>query len=100
VTLLCLLLGPPLRANAEENAVSLAPGAAGLAADPALPPAGLDVNRQPAAPSAAPKSTILERWWFWTAVGAVAAATVGVIIVSSRGSAVPSTELGNQVFAR
>jgi hypothetical protein len=42
--------------------------------------------------------SIFARWWFWTAVGAVAAATVAIIVVSSRGHTPPATDLGNQEF--
>ncbi len=49
-------------------------------------------------PEPAPPS-VLGRWWFWTAVSAVAVATVAVIVVSSRGQASPATNLGNQEFS-
>jgi hypothetical protein len=52
--------------------------------------------RSPAPEPASP--SIFRRWWFWTAVGVVAAATVTVIVLSSRGDAPPSTDLGNQEF--
>ena len=42
--------------------------------------------------------SILGRWWFWTAVGVAAAATVAIIVVSSHGHAPPATDLGNQEF--
>jgi hypothetical protein len=42
--------------------------------------------------------SIFHRWWFWTAVGAAVAATAVIIVVSSRGHAPPSTDLGNQEF--
>ena len=42
--------------------------------------------------------SLFGRWCFWTAVGAVVAATVVIVVVSSRGQAPPSTDLGNQAF--
>jgi hypothetical protein len=115
----CLLTSWPARAQGEnaENAVepaAVAP-AAELPAPPAAapvpvapppslplapsPPAAanpaLDV-RSPAQEPAQP--SVFRRWWFWTAVGAVAAGTVAVIWISSRGHAPPATDLGNQEF--
>ena len=45
-----------------------------------------------------PRSAIYKRWWFWTAIGAVAAgtATVAVIMVERDPTKVPSTSLGSQ----
>jgi hypothetical protein len=45
-----------------------------------------------------PRPSIFRRWWFWTAVGVVAGATVAVIVISTRGHAPPTTDLGNQEF--
>jgi hypothetical protein len=44
------------------------------------------------------QSSIFGRWWFWTAVGVAATATVAIIVVSSHGHAPPATDLGNQEF--
>ena len=83
--------------------LSATPPALPLAPSPLLPappppsptnPA-LDV-RGPAQQAAKP--SVFGRWWFWTAVGAVAAGTVAVIWISSRGHAPPATDLGNQEF--
>lgn len=57
-------------------------------------PAGVQLDG--AATSEEP--TLVSRWWFWTAVGAVAIATAAIIVASSRGSAPPSTTLGNRTF--
>jgi hypothetical protein len=56
---------------------------------------GLDLDDKPS-PAAAP--SLFRRWWFWSAVGVVAAATLATIVVSSRGQAPPATDLGNQEF--
>lgn len=94
--LLCFALGSSRRLNAQEAAAAFAPDSAGMSAGASsFPPAGLDLNAQP--PS--PEPPLLARWWFWTAVGAIAVATVAVLVGSSRGSALPATNLGNQVFA-
>jgi len=45
-----------------------------------------------------PSPSIFRRWWFWTAVGAAVAATAVVIVISARGPAPPTTNLGNQAF--
>jgi tetratricopeptide (TPR) repeat protein len=44
---------------------------------------------------------IYKKWWFWTGiVVAGAAATTATILVTSPGSAVPSSDLGNVDFAK
>jgi hypothetical protein len=103
VLLGCFLAGGPARAQ-EENAVEPAPAqpAAVLPAIPPLPPPpppspALDVS-SPAQQPPASRPSLFRRWWFWTAVGAVAAGTVAVIIISSHGHAPPATDLGNQEF--
>jgi hypothetical protein len=92
IVLLGFLLHGLPRADAAEPPATLAD--AGAPGTDELP-AGLQLSR----PEPAAHPTMVSRWWFWTAVGAVAAATATVIIVSSRGSAPPTTNLGNQVFA-
>lgn len=89
---------PPL---AEQPAAAPAPvPAAPLPSSAATPgaPANPALDLQTPTPSAEPGTSVLRSWWFWTAVGAAAAATVAVIWVSSRGSAPPATDLGNQEF--
>jgi hypothetical protein len=96
-TLLCLALASLGPAKAEETTPATASPAPAIPAPaPESPPApGLDTSTaapEPAAPS------LLGRWWFWTAVGVVAAATVAVAVLSSRAAAPPATDLGNQEF--
>ncbi len=92
---------------AQEN-----PAAPVRAAEPATPPPSSPAAFAPLAPTQSPPTnsaldlrtpapehpSILGRWWFWTAVGVAAAATVAIIVVSSRGHAPPATDLGNQEF--
>jgi hypothetical protein len=92
--LLCLL-SAQIGAAAEEESVPAQPPLA-LRADAAAPPApGLDLQT---APTTSNRPSVLKSWWLWTAVGVVAAGTVAVIVLSSRGSAPPPTDLGNQAF--
>ena len=58
-------------------------------------PAALDLDRQ--APRAGDDS-LFRRWWFWSVVGTVVAATVAIAVFSSRGHAPPASDLGNQEF--
>jgi tetratricopeptide (TPR) repeat protein len=61
------------------------------------PTAGIDLSaRDKAAPSSG--GAFYSRWWFWTAVGAVAAgtATVAVIMATRDPTKIPSTSLGSQ----
>jgi hypothetical protein len=97
VTLLCLALASVGTAKADQaNPGAVSPGTAIPAQAPSLPDsAGLDMSTaapEPEGPS------LLGRWWFWTAVGVVAAATVAAAVLSSRASAPPATDLGNQEF--
>jgi len=81
------------KASAAETQPPLEPDLAALAT--AAPPAGLQLNQtDPGSPP-----TMVSRWWFWTALGAVAVASAVVIVASSRGAAPPATALGNRVFA-
>lgn len=91
--LLCFLSAGMRAASAAETQPTLEPDLAALGTD-ALP-AGLELN--PTDPGSPP--TMASRWWFWSAVGAVAVASAVVIVASSRGSAPPGTALGNRVFA-
>jgi hypothetical protein len=93
-----LLVSGPAWAQGEAVEPPPATPATPLPAAAPPPPApnpGLDVRTptpEPARPS------VFRRWWFWTAVGVAAAATVAVIVISSRGDAPPATDLGNQEF--
>jgi hypothetical protein len=93
--LLCFAPGSSQRLNAQEAAAAFTADSPAMIAGASFPPAGLDLTPQ----AASPEPPLLARWWFWTAVGAIAVATVAVIVGSSRGSALPATNLGNQVFA-
>jgi hypothetical protein len=83
----------PTAPPASASAAPLPPSAATPAA-----PANPALDLQTPTPAAEPGSSVFRRWWFWTAVGAAAAATVAVIWVSSSGNAPPATDLGNQEF--
>ena len=111
----CLGSSLPVRAQQEtaERAVeqaAVAP-AAELPATPPQMPLAPPPPLQPAPPAPAnpaldvrgpgpepARPSVFRRWWFWTAVGAVAAGTVAVIIISTRGHAPPATDLGNKEF--
>jgi len=43
---------------------------------------------------------VWQRWWFWTAVGAVVLGGVGAAVLSSgsNGSSIPATDLGDKRF--
>lgn len=96
-------LTPPSENPAQENQPAMAPPYPApdfsnptpeqSGPDPAIP--ALDLRSSPAE---APKTSLFKRWWFWTAVSSAVAATVAVIVVSSRGHAPPTTDLGNQEF--
>ena len=99
----CFLASWPVRAQGE-SAAELAPVPppaalpAPLPAAPPLPPPpnpALDVRAPAPEP---PQPSVLDRWWFWTAIGAAAVATVVVVVISTRGHAPPTTDLGNQEF--
>lgn len=81
------LPGPTEGATNGPAPVSPAPL---LAPTPAAP-----ADAPPLIPSAAPESgPFYTRWWFWTAVGAAAVTTVGILIATS-GSSPPHTDFGN-----
>ncbi len=95
----------PARVSAPTAAAG-APGGASpeVATRPAValpvetaPSPALDL-RTPAPAAEPAQPSLFGRWWFWTAVGVAAAATVAVILVSSEGSAPPASDLGNQEF--
>jgi hypothetical protein len=58
-------------------------------------PAALDLSTRT---QAAPAGPVYTRWWFWTAVGAVAAgtATVAIILARRDPTSIPSSGLGSQ----
>jgi hypothetical protein len=100
-------LGPrPAEAPATVTApVALAPPVAGDG--PATtPPVALAPSVAPAPslvvapPPAAGERRLTQRWWFWTAVGAVVVAGVTGIVLATRGGSteVPGTTLGSQGF--
>lgn len=85
----------PTGASSPSGPLLPRSGQAAAVAAEATPSPALDLRAQS---QAQPQPSLFTRWWFWTAVGAVAAATVAVIVISSRGQAPPATDLGNQVF--
>jgi hypothetical protein len=94
VAVLCFSLALPTRVCAQQAVPALptsTPPVPVPTAETTIP--GLDTNAKE--PTAPPR---VRRWWFWTAVGLVAGATVTVAVLSSRGSAPPATDLGNQKF--
>jgi tetratricopeptide (TPR) repeat protein len=60
-------------------------------------PAGLDLRAHDET-AAKPSSPLVSRWWFWTAVGAVAAgtATLAIILARRDPTQIPSSGLGAQ----
>jgi tetratricopeptide (TPR) repeat protein len=59
-----------------------------------LPPSGRDL---PALADSGRSRPIYKKWWFWAGIGAVAAGTVAVVVVSSGKSvSVPGSDLGNR----
>jgi hypothetical protein len=113
-----LLLGQERAAFAQTGTSASPPAApawspppAEIAPAPPVAPAG--VAPRPLPPSAAvapstaeppvvllvpppkPAPSVTDQWWFWTAVAGVVVVTATVLLVSTRGSDVPSTKLGN-----
>jgi hypothetical protein len=62
--------------------------------DPAAPAAYVPpgANLAPAAP---PHEPLTKKWWFWTAVGAVVATAVVLVVVADHGPTPPDSTLGN-----
>jgi hypothetical protein len=92
IALLCILSNALPQADAAEPPPAQTSDTGST--DTSELPAGLQLDQ----PSPAVPPSMVSRWWFWTAVGAVAVATAAVVIASSRGSGPPTTNLGNQVF--
>lgn len=63
---------------------------------PAAASPALDFS-QPAV-SADKDEPLVEKWWFWTAIGAAVVGTVVAIVLIESGSSTPRTTLGNQEF--
>jgi hypothetical protein len=63
---------------------------------PAATSPALDFS-QPAAQTDKDES-LFEKWWFWTALGAVVVGTVVAVVLIDGGSSAPRTTLGNQEF--
>src|SRR5450432_4270600 len=103
---------PPPVANQPASPGSLAPDPAtapGTTFSPATSVAtpdtaispeavNLDLSVSPPAMAQPPPSEapIFERWWFWTAIAAVAVTAV-VIVATSSGPSAPHSDLGNMV---
>lgn len=108
------LLGAPVRAQLVPDApppaapppatgVPIEPitggplsGSAPLGAAPLLTPTpSAPMDAPPLTPTAAPAhEPFYTKWWFWTAVGAVAVTTLAIVIATS-GSSPPHTDFGN-----
>jgi tetratricopeptide (TPR) repeat protein len=96
---------PPNRAEVENQIAELEPPPPPAVIEPTPPPHELVVGAPPLAVATAPmhvvsdrERSVVGRWWFWTAVGALAAAGATVAILAAtkdRGSDVPQTPLGN-----
>jgi hypothetical protein len=121
------VLGPGLALGQENSPTAPAPAASPATEPPATePPAALPTPapQQSEAPAQAlpePPSTLatpaspalnlsqppvaadqdeplVEKWWFWSAIGAVVIGTVVAIVLIDGGSSTPRTTLGNQEF--
>jgi hypothetical protein len=117
---LAALLAAVSPAQAQSSAGSVGPAALPLVVDPAAlgaapavsaAPDGADASQNmgqiPAAPVAVVTSEtrvltpapspepVTKKWWFWAALGGVAAASVAILVVANRAPAPPSTQLGN-----
>jgi hypothetical protein len=69
------------------------------AAPAAVQPAGADLTASAALPEEPAAPSVLTRWWFWTAVGAVVVGgTVTAIVLASRGGGtdIPGSTLGTR----
>jgi hypothetical protein len=53
---------------------------------PALDPATLDADPAGSASTTAHDRSLVRRWWFWAALGAVAATAIGVTYEATRGT--------------
>jgi hypothetical protein len=111
---------PPASASATEP-----PRAAAEAPGPAIESPGTAPTQQPPQPEAQPQpvlqpsltaapspalnlseppvrtdkdESLVEKWWFWSAIGAVVVGTVVAIVLIDGGSSTPRTTLGNQEF--
>ncbi len=107
-TCLLVVLGVlgPSPAFAQES--DAAPAAAASATvpraetppEPAVPPApaspALDLSQPPAQPDQ--DESLVDKWWFWTALGAAVIGTVVAVVLIDSGSSTPRTTLGNREF--
>lgn len=123
----CLLvvfgvLGPGLALGQENSPTAPAPAASPATEPPAaLPTPTPQQSEAPAQALPEPQSTLatptspalnlsqppvaadqdeplVEKWWFWSAIGAVVIGTVVAIVLIDGGSSTPRTTLGNQEF--
>lgn len=81
------------RAQAMPENAQAPPGAVAPLLPAAAPAVALSSQESEAAP-------LYKRWWFWTAIGAVAAGTATAIALGSSGDGIPDTPLGNQPIFR
>ena len=80
-------VAPPAAGTRPQTIPSPLPAAAEAPAATA-PENRVDLAQSPASapPAAAPESSILGRWWFWTAIGVVVAGGVAAGLLLTRGS--------------
>jgi hypothetical protein len=65
---------------------------------PPAPPPALDLTTSPSDAPPPAHAPVYTRWWFWTAVGAVAVgtATVFIVMAARDPTQIPSSGLGSQ----
>jgi len=87
---------PPSTSATQPNTVPTTPSEAHAAATPATS-AALDFSSHDQAAQES-RSPIYKKWWFWTAVGAVAAGTAAVVTIMAERdpTKIPSSGLGAQ----
>jgi hypothetical protein len=93
----------PVQAPPPDTSASATPPDESLPSPPLdpmnVPPSATGLPANAAAPSMMEQppvrqAPIFEKWWFWTAIAAIAVTTV-VIVATSSGPSAPRTDLGN-----
>ena len=94
---------PAPAAATEPSAAPAAPQPEGQV-QPVVPQPSQPATTSPALNFSQPSAqtdkdeSLVEKWWFWTAIGAVVVGTVLAIVLVDSGSSTPKTTLGNQEF--